>query len=562
MGIRLFLARNGPAIITVTLMVGSWVLLTELVQGLQVGFKKPWFITFTIRSSFSSLLILFACLRWWRTGEICCCGGTTRARIAARRRAVAAGQVEPSKVVSRTQMTIVAALLAPLGGFSGYAWYLSLPNTIAALNNSIYQSASAIVFLFSVLLVGEAVTAQKLLAVAVSVAGVITVSMAPSQKSDDPGIVPTFGGYMWVIVSVVTYALYQVLYSRFTEQRIARAADICDRSFVSEHARAERTALAAAATGDSTAPLAVGGAVLVPRRSSLTAMTAAAPHASGVTVAPSGRIARARTSSVERALLSSTSQQDSESAPPAPAAAGHAELSADSSIFAAGGSLTGEAPASSSLAGTGVLLAGAANETVADDKVALIVQPLATGASPALHQDSVEAVAALAPLPDARALSTLYQAEVSAYMLGLIGLVLLLTMWPVFFLLDKTGVEAFEWPDAEHTRKLALSCLLDATFNCSLLFGILVMSALWTSVGTILVVPGTMLADWILHGEVVCGQAAGGVVAILAGFVVLQAPLSFNTLLTRICLAVAAPCRRLIRPASSPQPEPASAASA
>lgn len=151
-----------------------------------------------------------------------------------------------------------------------------------------------------------------------------------------------------------------------------------------------------------------------------------------------------------------------------------------------------------------------------------------------------------------RAVSTLYQAEVSAYMLGIIGLVLLLTLWPVFFVLDKTGVEAFEWPDAALARKLALSCVLDGTFNCSLLFGILVMSALWTSVGTILVVPGTLLADWILHGTLVGGQAAAGVVAILAGFVVLQAPMSFNTLLTRCCMAASAPCRRMLRPASSP----------
>lgn len=535
MGLKAFFARNGPAILTVTLMVGSWVLLTELVQGLQEGFKKPWFITFTIRASFSSLLIPFAGLRWWRTGEICCCGATTRARIAARRRAVAAGQVEPSKVVSRTQMTIVAALLAPLGGFSGYAWYLSLPNTIAALNNSIYQSASAVVFLFSVLLVGEAVTAQKLLAVAVSVAGVITVSMAPSQKSEDPGIVPTFGGYMWVIVSVATYALYQVLYSRFTEQRITRAADVCDRSYISDHAIAERQALAAAAAGTA-APAAVELSA-----NAANASFASSSRASGV----AQREARARTSSVERALLHADPD----------ASSGGSGAADGSSIFAAGGSLTGEAAPKSTTAGAGMLLAGAGaaagasptTDASVHEKVALIVQPAAAVAASTL-EESLPA----APAPDVRAVSTLYQAEVSAYMLGLIGLVLLLTMWPVFFLLDKTGIEPFEWPDAARARKLALSCVLDGTFNCSLLFGILVMSALWTSVGTILVVPGTLLADWILHGTLVCPQAAAGVVAILAGFVVLQAPMRFNTLLTRCCMAVAAPCRRLWRPASLP----------
>lgn len=104
------------------------------------------------------------------------------------------------------------------------------------------------------------------------------------------------------------------------------------------------------------------------------------------------------------------------------------------------------------------------------------------------------------------------------------GIFTLVTLWPVFLVLHYSGVEPLEWPSGPKGRMLALSAALDTLYNVALLFGISVTSPLWMSVGTVLVVPATMIADFIVHNVTVGAMAGGGIALILIGFVVMQLP--------------------------------------
>lgn len=66
----------------------------------------------------------------------------------------------------------------------------------------------------------------------------------------------------------------------------------------------------------------------------------------------------------------------------------------------------------------------------------------------------------------------LAKAEVAAFMLGTMGSLTGLTLWPVFFILHSTGVEPFVLPAAEKVRGLAISVSIDTLYAISLLFGI------------------------------------------------------------------------------------------
>jgi len=478
-----------PGLLAIGTMIVAWVSLTELVQNTQAGWPKPWCITYVIRSSFGFMLIPWAILRWRRTGSPCPC--------TLRRRTNAVGSIEsavPPGAVSLRQLTIVAVLLSSLGAFNGFSWYLSLPKTLAAANNAIYQSASAFVFMFSIFLLGERATAQKGLAVVFSVVGVVVVSLAPTGVSTDPNIEPSVVGYLWVLASTVGYGLFEVLYSRYTEQPITRAADICSRSFVSTHAVAEAKDLASSVHFHADA--AAGSSAANTRRSSVTSLELPLEPATHADV-------RHRMNSSETS--------------PRSAAVNPAFVSTDEPNL-------GEEAATPAAADALPLLAkGSGIDT---HRGSSAVAPLAPGLAPAIEETP--------PL----AIPIVYKAELSAYMLGMMGLGIAATLWPLFFILDRTGVEPFVMPDGPHMQKLVVSAVLDNLFNIAMLFGILVTSPLWTAVGTILVIPGTMVVDWVLHGAMVGAQEAGGILLILVGFGILQAPVRLNAWLNRMVGAV------------------------
>jgi solute carrier family 35 protein F5 len=112
-------------------------------------------------------------------------------------------------------------------------------------NNAIYQSQCVFVYIFSILLLGEKLQLAKSLALGLCVTGVLFVvfsvpssdSGGPASPSPSPSPAPapasfspsssaahavihqTVGGYLALIVSVMTFALYEVLFKRAEKLR-------------------------------------------------------------------------------------------------------------------------------------------------------------------------------------------------------------------------------------------------------------------------------------------------------------------------------------------------------
>lgn len=407
------------ALLTVGGMVALWVLMAELIQGmLDDSWSKPWFATYVIHGGFGLMIVPWAFLYWRRrTG-----GGP-----------FAAASYADFSVPIR-QLLLLSFAIQLLSAFNGFSWYLSLPSTLVALNNTIYQASSAFVFVISVLAIGERVTARKVVAVVVCMAGVVVISFFSGSGSSGP-VKQTFMGYVWVVASTAGYSLYEVVYARFTEQRIRSWGDLFSRNFMTQHAAAEH------ATEEEAKRL----------------------------VDPDNALRR----------RSGTGAYTSMASPPLPD--GRAVPAPD------------------------------AMSSMADDRVGL------------LHGDDTDTDLKPHARPSLSA-SPALRAEVSALVLGTMGLFTLTTLWPLFFLFHYTGVEPFEWPSAAKGQLLAMSTLLDGLYNVLLLFGIQISSPLFMSVGTMTVIPVSLLADYLIHHATVSGPGYGGILLIVMGWLILQIP--------------------------------------
>jgi len=103
--------------------------------------------------------------------------------------------------------------------------------------------------------------------------------------------------------------------------------------------------------------------------------------------------------------------------------------------------------------------------------------------------------------------------------LGLMGLCNFLFLWPGVWIVHITGFETFELPPTNVLIKMVISACLDGTFNILLLLGVMLTSPLLISVGSVLVIPGSILADFIVHHYVLPPLALFGIGLIIIGFV-------------------------------------------
>jgi drug/metabolite transporter (DMT)-like permease len=381
-------------------------MMSQLVQGLQQGWNMPWFITYTFNTCYGIGIVPWAVLRFRRTGSLCISGAEWR------------DEVRPYAVPTR-QLIYLGLLIQFLSACNGFTWYLSLPNTLLAANNSIYQSSSAFVFIISVFLIGEVVNKAKILAVLVCIVGVCLVSFAPTDNTDNSEIKQSVTGYAWCICSTLGYSILQVMYSKSTTKKLTSCCDLCRR---------------------------------VPSRpTQVTPIPIASPEGSSV---------------IELTPLASN----------------RSELPVD----------------------------------ITNSNQTLISDSPRDGASEAAPLQLPIASASVSPLIDA---------EMSGFVAGWMGIGTMVTLWPLFFIFNATGFETFELPTGDKIRILAISAALDSMYQLSLLFGIVITSPLWISVGTVLVVPASLLADWMIHHVTVSLQAGIGIAFIVAGFLILQVPL-------------------------------------
>jgi drug/metabolite transporter (DMT)-like permease len=179
--------------------IAIWVVMGEVIQGLLVGWAKPWALTYCIKSGFSLTLLPYALLRRLRLSRAS----------------------PPALPLPERSLLWVSFCLAPVSTVCTLTWYLSLPGTSFAGNAAVYQAATPFALLFSVLLLGETLTLRKLACMVCALVGVALVTFGGSSGGTGPK--DTLSGYAWVVCSTVLYALYEVLYSRLTQPAASKA---------------------------------------------------------------------------------------------------------------------------------------------------------------------------------------------------------------------------------------------------------------------------------------------------------------------------------------------------
>jgi hypothetical protein len=138
------------------------------------------------------------------------------------------------------------------------------------------------------------------------------------------------------------------------------------------------------------------------------------------------------------------------------------------------------------------------------------------------------AVAAYVPINE-----SLRDLEQATFMISSYGILQMLLCWVIVLVVHVAGVERFEAPPADKVKMLVLNAVLDATYNSLLLFGIIVTSPLFMSIGVMLVMPVSIVVDRIQNGTKLEPGAVIGAVIIVGAFTLLNLPAGSVTRLWR-----------------------------
>jgi len=106
--------------------------------------------------------------------------------------------------------------------------------------------------------------------------------------------------------------------------------------------------------------------------------------------------------------------------------------------------------------------------------------------------------------------------------IGLMGLATFFTQWPALILFHFLGWETFEIPSLMTFYGLVANATLDTILNTSIYVGIMYTSALFMSVGQVLIMPASVLADILYNGYFLPWQAYAGIGLVIVGFIVMN----------------------------------------
>ena len=98
-------------------------------------------------------------------------------------------------------------------------WYYSLSHTNAAANSAIFQTSSAWVYVFSLGVLGEVIDYVKITALVLGIGGSAMVAVFNSSESEK-GVDQNIFGYFQLLLSVLTYALFQVAVKKYGASQV------------------------------------------------------------------------------------------------------------------------------------------------------------------------------------------------------------------------------------------------------------------------------------------------------------------------------------------------------
>ena len=172
-------------------------------------YPKPAFVTYCVHSAYAICLLPWCCWEWWN--------GRTLKRFP----------------LMTKRIFWSAAALSLVAYAAAYFWYLSLPLTFVWANNAIYQSNCIWVYLASMCFLGAKWRWRKVIPLILCFAGILVISLlsdtaanggssptpsptpSPSGKTCQVKHVSKPEGYFFCLISVLGFALYEVLYKKY-----------------------------------------------------------------------------------------------------------------------------------------------------------------------------------------------------------------------------------------------------------------------------------------------------------------------------------------------------------
>lgn len=188
------------AVVALILVVFIWVAMAELLKDLEnnLHYHKPFFMSYYIHSLYIVFLGVAGIIRFiqWKKNK------ALYGWAAQKRRYI--------------RILWASGILSVVFMASILTWYVSLPMIPVSANTAIYNSQCAAVFVFSIFMLKEKINVWKILAVLLCVGGVVLVALSGDSSGTKSKNFNAFG-YVFVAVSMLTWALYEVLYKKFIE---------------------------------------------------------------------------------------------------------------------------------------------------------------------------------------------------------------------------------------------------------------------------------------------------------------------------------------------------------
>lgn len=527
--------------------------MAELIQGLTTGWNKPFFITYVIHGGYALNMIIYLILRVCRYYSWGCYSRyrrthypstvtsslllssssptTTEEAVVHYSSLTSASQ----KYIEQTfpslqQLALAALLLQFLGAGVALAWYISLPQTSVAGNNAVYQSSSGFVFLFQYIFLpiqrtGPSIKVQ-ITALIISLTGVMLITFAPtdstnSSSSSSSSIHETVTGYLWVLLSTVAYAMYEICYALLidksnadnddNEEILEEETEENQRNLNQEPSSFNNRSNSSSSTQHPRVTIHRHRKYGDSRQRNSNLRTVPRISRAGIYSRRFIRWFQKVTGLGPRIISLSNSISDNATDEP------------NNSLLATQGLLS-----------PSIIESLPVTDGPRPGKRYLVadVDKLYTGNNPYIGDNESVASDPLLEFPlsnndeDKAFLhyKALLQTETAAFVLGCMGLFTLVCLLPFFPILHYTNVEEFVWPANDKVRLLALNTGLDSIYNLSLLVGISVSSPLAMSIATMLVVPASIVADWLFHQLIPQTQSIIGMLLIFIGFSILQFP--------------------------------------
>eukprot|EP01088_Endostelium_zonatum_P019277 TRINITY_DN6584_c0_g1_i1.p1 TRINITY_DN6584_c0_g1~~TRINITY_DN6584_c0_g1_i1.p1 ORF type:complete len:421 (-),score=66.98 TRINITY_DN6584_c0_g1_i1:68-1330(-) len=224
------------ALVILLFLVLTWIVMAELIQSIQKqgdSYNKPYFLSYTVHSSYTIFLIVwffFNIIRHQSNRE----RKTLRNLDASSQSQILSTLLPPSKITKFKSLFVKGMIFGVLSFIVVYTWYLSLQYTIVSINTAIYNSACAFVFLFSIVFLSQKrVQFSKTLlfkgvSVLICLGGIVFIMIASlvfekdsnSHSSASPASEDAFHkilGYVLVLLSTILFALYEVLFKKYVE---------------------------------------------------------------------------------------------------------------------------------------------------------------------------------------------------------------------------------------------------------------------------------------------------------------------------------------------------------